>query len=220
MKLGILGGTFDPIHHGHMIIAQEAMINLGLDQVVFMPAGDPWMKQGQSISAAQHRLTMTRLAVAEHPGFRASAMEVRRPGPSYTIDTLRELRQGPGADSRLHLLVGSDAYREMHKWREPDKISELCTLVVFSRPGGDSLEFPPASDEFCRLCNGSHHWFWRESPESDENLVHLQGPMIDISGSEIRRRVAHGLPIRYQVPQTVEAYIASNNLYQSDQYPV
>lgn len=216
MRLGILGGTFDPIHHGHLVIAQEAMSNLGLDQVIFIPAGIPWMKAGQSITAARHRLAMTRLAVANHPGFRTSSMEVQRPGPSYTVDTLRELRQGLGLDDQMHLLVGKDAFLEMHEWREPDKISELCTAIVFSRPGIDSKETLPAGDTFCNLCKGSHHWFWREAPRGDKNLVYLQGPMIDISGSEIRRRVEEGLPIRYQVPQVVEAYIAANNLYQAD----
>ena len=221
MKLGVLGGTFDPVHHGHLAIAQEAMASLGLDQVVFIPAGVPWMKQGQSISLARHRLAMARLAVANHPGFRTSATELRRPGPTYTVDTLRELRKGPGAGDQIHLLVGSDAFLGMHEWREPLEISKLCTLVVFSRTGSNFLESSPARAEFCSFCDGPHHWFWREaSRRIDANLVHLEGPMIDISGSEIRRRVVKGLPIRYQVPEAVEAYIAANNLYQLDEESV
>ena len=198
MRLGILGGTFDPIHMGHLLIAQEALAQLELEQVLFIPAGEPWMKEGRPISPARHRLAMTRLASADHPGFRVSAMEVQRPGPSYTVETLRELRRRGGAGHDLYLLVGTDAHLELPRWWEPDRVPELCTVVVFSRPGQHDADLPPPDGE---------------SRPGQGPPFRLKGPQVEISGAEIRRRVAQGLPVRYQVPQPVEAYIAAHGLY-------
>ena len=204
MRFGVLGGTFDPIHLGHLLIAQEAQAQLELELVLFIPVGEPWMKEGRPISAAHHRLAMTRLAIADHPGFRVSAMEVARPGPSYTVETLTELNQGDGAGHDLYFLLGSDALQELPRWREPDRVRELCTLVLFGRPGHPDAALPPLGGGLGR---------------EQERLCRLAGPGVEISGTEIRRRVAQGLSIRYQVPQPVEAYIAAHGLYRGGEPP-
>ena len=189
MKLGILGGTFDPVHLGHLIIAQEAQARLGLDRVLFIPTGQPWMKRGRSISPGEHRVAMVRLAVGDNPRFQVSSMEVDRPGPTYTVETLRALRREATEELEIFFIIGVDSLEGLARWKEPQGVLELCTLVAVSRPGH------------------------REPDVAGHEVRRLPEIQIGIGGSEIRVRVAAGLPIRYWVPPAVEEYIMRHGLY-------
>jgi len=197
-RLGILGGTFDPVHAGHIFVAEEARIRLHLDKVLFIPAGNPWLKVNRTITAAIHRVEMVRLAIAKHEHFELSTMEVERGGPSYTVDTLEELRRQP--DYRdLHLLLGLDSFVELPLWKDADRIITLCKLVVVPRYGNNLPELREVAQKLKGL--------------SADEVVVLDSPMIGISSSGIRDRVAHGLPVDYLVPGAVERYIIAHGLY-------
>ncbi len=200
MRLGILGGTFDPVHAGHIFVAEEARIRLSLDKVLFIPAGNPWLKVYRTITPAVHRVEMVRLAIAKHQHFELSTMEVDRGGPSYTVDTLQELRRREEYED-LYLLLGLDSFVELPLWRDAERLVTLCKLVVVPRYG-NSL---PELDEVARRLKGL----------SEENVLVLDSPMIGISSSGIRDRVSRGLPIDYLVPGEVERYIIAHGLYRA-----
>lgn len=188
VRIGVFGGTFDPPHIGHLIVAQDAWSALELDRVLFVPAASPPHKTGSRITPAALRLEMLRAALAGDPRFEAEDLELRRAGPSYTVDTLRELRARYPAAS-LFFLLGSDQFRELHTWREPDEIARLARLVVLSRGGSEEdgrVEFPHQR---------------------------LRVTRIDLSATEVRARVAAGEPIRYLVPEGVAAVIEREGLY-------
>ena len=223
MRVGLVGGTFDPIHLGHMLIAEEACARLALDEMVFIPTGQPWMKADTSLSAPHHRLNMIRLAILNNPFFRASSMEIDRPGPTYTVDTLSELHNQAGGSDDLYFVLGVDSLREFPRWKQPEKILELCSLIATPRPGYKKVDhgflrgIDPSTSTFCAaLPSKSANDPIRSEPgleTSDHRVVFLEGPMVDISGTEIRRRVAKGLSVRYQVPDEVERYIYRYGLY-------
>ena len=198
MKLGILGGTFDPIHLGHLLIAEQARATLGLDEVLFITAGQPWMKEGTPISDARHRLSMVRMAVGSNPFFHASALEIDRPGPTYTVDTLEELHREADSDTQLYLVLGVDSLKTLSLWEKPERLLELCILVAAARPGHAARDLGFIDDI---------------QPGASQKVAQLDRPEVDISGAEIRRRVSHGLSVRYQVPENVERYIYSHGLY-------
>jgi nicotinate-nucleotide adenylyltransferase len=199
MRVGILGGTFDPVHLGHLIIAEESRVQLRLDQVIFTPAGQPWLKSRQPVSRAHHRLRMVELAVASNPFFKVLSSEIDRAGPTYTVDTLAELQKALGPDARLYFIVGMDVVEQFHRWKEPEKLLELCNLVVVSRPGHQSVDISRLVGQY---------------PQAGERLILLMVPRIEISSTEIRRRVSEGISIRYLVPELVEEYILEHQLYQ------
>lgn len=196
MRLGVFGGTFDPVHIGHLIAAEDARAALSLDEVIFVPAGEPWFKSYRRITPAHHRLAMVRLAIRDNPHFSVSDMEIRREGPSYTIDTLAELRRAR-ADAALFVILGVDALREIDRWRNPRRLFQMATVVGVARPGA-SLD--PS------VLNAA-------IPGASDRLRLIQSALIDISGTDIRRRVADGASIRYRVPHAVEQYIRAHNLY-------
>ena len=199
-RIGILGGTFDPPHLGHLLIAETARVALDLETVIFLPAGEPWLKSGQRITPAAHRLEMVRLAVADNPGFCVSDCEIRRAGATYTVDTLRELRCGFPADTQLFFIVGSDVLDQFHRWKEPEAILELCRLAVIERPGGPEEGIAALSEGFAdALDTGA--------------VVSVAGPRVDFSASELRRVLAAGQSTRYQIPDAVAQYIAEHELY-------
>ena len=198
MRLGILGGTFDPIHIAHLIIAEEARVSLELDQVLFVPTGQPWMKADRSISSACHRLNMVRLAIESNPFFRVSDIETKRSGATYTVDTLRDLREELEDHDEIFLILGIDALSKFARWKQSGEILDMCTLVAAPRPGSAGVDL--------KLLN-------QIKLEATDNIVFLSAPLVDISGEEIRRRVGAGLPIRYQVVEQVEKYIYNNGLY-------
>lgn len=191
-RIGIFGGTFDPPHLGHLIVAQDALVALGLERVLFIPAAVPPHKIQREITPAALRLELLRAAVAGDPRFEVSDLELRRAGPSYTVDTLRELQERHPAAS-LYFLLGVDQFRELHGWREPEAISRLATLAVIGREG--ELGEGSVATRF------PHHM--------------VAATRIDISATAVRARVAAGEPIRYLVPERVAAVIEREGLYRS-----
>ena len=186
MKLGILGGSFNPIHHGHLIIATRAAEALGLDQVLFIPTALSPLKGGRTLAPVRDRLAMVRAAVRGNPLFAASDVETRRGGTSYTIDTLKTLRESHRG--RFYLILGADAARLLPRWRSIDEVKRLATLVTVARPGHSP------------------------GPEMPKHPI-VEVPLLEISSSEIRARVRRGLSIRYLVPDAVERYIRRKRLY-------
>lgn len=198
MKIGVFGGVFDPIHVGHLIVAEEAREKLDLEHVVFIPTGRPWHKTGSPHAAAEHRLEMTRLATKDNPSFKVASLEIQRPGPSYTVDTLVELKNQAGPEADFYLLLGLDALAELGNWKEPARVVELCRVVGMSRPGygNFSLESLEAA-----------------IPGVSSKTMLLDVSLIDVSSTDIRERVAKGLSILHLVPPAVAEYIRRHRLY-------
>ena len=201
-RIGILGGTFDPPHLGHLLIAETARVALELETVLFLPAGEPWLKSGQRITAAEHRLRMVQLAVADNPGFCVSDCEVRRTGATYTVDTLRELRRAYADGTDFYFIVGSDVLAQFHRWKEPENILKLCRLAVIERPGGPADGMAALAEKF---------------PDAAASgvVISVAGPRVDFSASELRRILAAGQSVRYQIPDAVAEYIKQHELYLS-----
>jgi nicotinate-nucleotide adenylyltransferase len=194
MKVGVIGGTFDPVHNGHLSIAEEARARLGLAVVVFVPAGHPWFKI--DISPVEHRQRMVNLAIAGIPYFQMSAVDVDRPGPSYTVETLADLKSRYGPE--MYFILGRGSLAELPQWREPDRLIKMCHLVAVPRPGYPSPDLA-ALEAYI--------------PGISERLVLLDSPEVDISATKIRERVRRGLPISPLVPEAVEQYIRQHKLY-------
>ena len=199
-KIGILGGTFDPIHSGHLIVAEDIRQKLGLREVQFIPAGRPWLKiqEGKPVSPAEHRLAMVKLAIAANPYFKVSTIEIDRPGLSYSIDTVLELKTKLGAEAEIYFIVGPDALAEFPQWKDSARLVEICQVVGIGRPGHAKADLRKLE---------------RSVPSAYQRIMLINVPQIDISSSEIRNRVAQGLSIRYLVPDAVEKYIAEHRLY-------
>ncbi|MEK9658889.1 MAG: nicotinate-nucleotide adenylyltransferase [Chloroflexota bacterium] len=200
MRRGILGGTFDPIHTGHLILAQEVSWRLGLDEVWFMPAGLPWMKRGLELSAQEHRRAMVELAIADNPHYHLATLELDRPGETYTAETLEQLRAGEMAEDDVFFIMGVDALHTLHRWRDAARILELARIVVALRPGHGEVDLRTLE---------------AVDPTASERIMTVQMPLIEISGTELRRRVAAGEPVRYLVPDAVADYIARHGLYRN-----
>lgn len=196
-----MGGTFDPVHHGHLVAAEAVRARLGLERVVFVPAGRPPHKVDRQVSDEGHRYLMTVMATVTNPLFAVSRIEIDRPGPSYTVDTVRAFREALGPRSPLYFITGFDAVREILTWREPDVFLQLCRLVAVTRPG-----YPMAEVEALRAG-------LRRQAEVEDPLHILEVPALAISSSDIRRRVAAGEPIKYLVPESVETYVEKTGLY-------
>ena len=202
MNAGIFGGTFDPPHTGHLIVAQDAAAALGLDRVLFIPAAQPPHKRGLVATPAPVRARMTELAIQDDPRFSLETTELERDGPSYSVDTLRDLtRRFP--DAEWTLLMGADQYAEFPGWREPESIRRLARLAVLTRAGTDGAGLDGA---------GAAAWRPRAEPLDDGALA-VAVTRIDVSSTAIRARVAAGLPVRYLVPPAVEAFIIEHRLY-------
>jgi len=196
VNIGILGGTFDPIHIGHLVVAEEARIKLGFNEVLFVPAGQPLLKPDRNITPSDQRVEMVRRAIADNPHFKLCTIEAERPGPSYTVDTVMTLREQLGSEVGLFFILGRDTLAELPSWKEPKKLVQLCRLVVAPRLGSKDLQHLET-----------------EIPGLLGKVVQLDMPVIGISSSGIRQRVAQGLPIRYLVPAGVEKYISEQKIY-------
>ena len=189
-RIGILGGTFDPIHYGHLRLAETVREAYALDRILFVPNYVSPFKTNAELSAPQARLAMAELATASNPAFCVSRIESDRPGPSYTIDTVRAIRETYPTLQALYFIVGADAARDLKLWREAEKLLRLCRFVAVTRPGTASDGLP-------------------------EGVECLPAPGLEISGSDIRRRIREGRSIKYLVPESVEDYILSQKLYLS-----
>ena len=198
MRLGVFGGTFDPIHNGHLAAAEAARVRIGLDRIMFIPAGRPWFKVDRAVTAGHHRIEMIKAVTGKDPHFEVSDMELRRAGPTYTVDTLARLKSTLDDAVELFLIVGLDALGEVDRWHEPGRILDLATLVGVSRPGAEVLSRQP-------LENLRH--------SAADAVMVVSGPLVDISSTEIRRRVRRGISIRCLVPEAVETYIRTHRLY-------
>jgi len=202
MKIGVLGGTFDPIHVGHLKVAEEVSASLNLSEVIFMPAGEPWLKADNLISPAEHRLEMMRLALAGKSYFRLSTMEIERAGPTYTVDTMAELGRQLGSGDELFFILGWDNLTQLPQWHQPWRLIKLCRLVAVPR-----VDYPPP--DLASLDAAI--------PGLSQRVILLEKPRIDINASEIRQRVRDGLSIRNLVPEPVEGYIKEHKLYAREQ---
>lgn len=189
-RIGVMGGTFDPIHHGHLVAASEVAQSFDLDEVVFVPTGEPWQKA--DVTESEHRYLMTVIATASNPQFTVSRVDIDRAGPTYTIDTLRDLqRERPGAD--LFFITGADAVAQILGWRNHQELWDLAHFVAVSRPG---------------------HVLTTEGLPTDD-VSQLEIPALAISSTDCRARVRRGHPVWYLVPDGVVQYIAKHHLYRS-----
>jgi nicotinate-nucleotide adenylyltransferase len=202
-RWGILGGTFDPIHDGHLAIAESAREELDLAGVLFVPAGLPPHKPDRIVSAPSHRAAMVELAIADNPAFRLSRIELDRSGPSYSVDTVRLLREADQESSpeRFVFIVSVEALASLHTWREPRRLLELSVLAVVPRLGARSP---------------GRAWIAEHFPGQEHRVIFLDGPELGHSASDIRRRASQGRSIRYLVPPAVVAYIEEHSLYPPD----
>jgi len=197
-RIGVLGGTFDPIHIAHLAIAENCWDQLGLSEVLFIPAGDPPHKQHRGVAPAVHRVAMVERAIAGNPHFRVSRVDVNRPGLSYSVDTLESLRAELGTEAELFFIVGSDSLTDLPNWRDPRRLIELCTVVAVNRPG---YPRPDLKQIDARI------------PGASGRTRFVDVPDLNLTSSEIRRRVAEGRTIRYLVPDPVRDYIIEKQLY-------
>ncbi|MCC6945846.1 MAG: nicotinate-nucleotide adenylyltransferase [Thermomicrobiales bacterium] len=195
-RLGLFGGTFDPIHTGHLIMASEALAQLELDEVLFLPAGQPPHKPEQTISSDEDRSTMIDLAIAGRPAFSLSAIDLGGEGPSYSADLVERIAENE-PESELFFIIGSDSLRDFHTWFQPRRITARATIAVLPRPG--------ATFDLDTVL--------KRTPSLRGRLQLLSMPLIEISSTDIRKRAAAGMPFWYQVPEEVEAYIAERGLY-------
>jgi len=199
VKVGILGGTFDPVHRGHLALAKTALDQLGLDKVLFVPARDPWMKTGRrKVTAAKHRLAMLELAISGKPRFEISRVDLEQPGKTYAVDTVAAVRKELGAEADLYFIMGADSLTDLHLWKEPGKLAAMCRLAVAGRPR-------VSAPDVARL--------EKMVPGIGERIVFLNMAPVDASSTGIRERLESGSPAGRAVPVIVGSYIKERGLY-------
>ena len=194
-RIGVMGGTFDPIHHGHLVAADEARWQFHLDRVVFVPTGQPWQKP-VGVTPPEDRYRMVVLATASNPAFTVSRLEIDQPGPTYTVDTLRRLRAEQADETRLYFIIGADAILQLLTWKEPDQVLAQVEFIAATRPGFDLDHLVS------------------QVPGAAGRVHRMEIPALDISASDLRARVARGAPVHYLVPDGVARYIQEHRLYQ------
>jgi len=194
LRLGIMGGTFDPIHYGHLVTAEEALVQFNLDRVLFMPTGVPVRKTHREVTSGEHRYLMTVIATASNPDFEVSRMEVDRPGLTYTVDTMLELRDIHGPHAELFFITGADAVWEILTWKDSGRLADVCTFIAATRPGYDLSKF--TEEDAGRL-----------------RVEFMEVPALAISSTDIRERMSGRRPVRYLLPEAVASYIEKNHLY-------
>ena len=193
-RLGVMGGTFDPIHYGHLVTAEEALSQFSLDEVVFVPTGQPWMKEGRVASGPEDRYLMTVIATASNPRSSVSRIEIDRGGPTYTVETLLALGE-EHADAELYFITGADALLEIFHWKDPEEVLSLAHFIAATRPGYDLAHFE------------------QDSTTRHPKVSVMDIPALAISSTDIRERVKEGRPIRYLVPEGVKSYVEKMGLY-------
>ena len=195
-----MGGSFDPIHVGHLIIAEEAKVELDLARVIFIPAGQPYFKEGRDVAPAHHRLEMVRLAIASNPHFQMSAVEINKPGFSYSVDTLEVLRGELGEDREIYFILGWDSIVTLPQWKDLGWLLKLCKLVGVPRPGWARPDLEELESA---------------APGALKRITLLNRPLMDISSTEIRSRISRSVSVRYLVSRDVEEYITKHGLYEA-----
>ena len=203
MRIGVFGGTFDPIHYGHLVAAEEARHLLQLDRVLIVPAGQPPHKTHRPITPAPHRVAMVQLAIASNPNFVLSRVDVDRPGPHYSVDMIALLRRelGPG---EIYLIVGMDSLMDLPLWHEAERLMELCHVVGVNRPGY-TYDLAPLE---------------RSVPGISAHIRVLEAPQLEISSHDLQERARQCMPIKYQVPEAVEDYISRHGLYAASEQSI
>lgn len=196
-RIGVIGGTFDPIHYGHLAAAEEARVRMNLERVLFVVAGVPPHKLDEEVTPVEHRLAIVSLAIASNPHFEISRVDVDRPGPSYTVDTISILQKQWGQETEVYFIMGLDSLVELPTWHHPQRLIQLCRLLAVKRPG---FETDMAELE-------------ASVPGISSRVEIIDMPEVDISSSDLQQRVRDGLPIKYQVPEEVERYIMEHELY-------
>lgn len=199
-RIGILGGSFDPPHAGHLMIAREAQQRVGLDRVLFIPAGEQWLKEGQDVAPASHRLAMTHLLVGSTADFAVSDMEVTRPGPTYTVDTLRDLCENSPPETEYHFILGEDSVADLPRWHNPQELVILCRFIAMPRVDGAGR--PDLAAAYGAI------------PGLREKVTILEeAPRMDVSSSSVRDMLRSGANLRGVVPEAVLKYIAAHRIY-------
>ena len=198
-RFGVLGGTFNPIHVAHLIIAEDVREALALERVVFAPAAQPWMKADEPIASAEDRWEMTCRAIQDNPRFEASRVDLERPGPSYAVDTVRELLKAKEGPREVVFIMGVDTLMGLPQWHEPRELLRLCEIAAVGRPG------------YQRGVVLAH--VTEALPEAEERIIFVESALLDVSATDVRQRVAEGRSIRYRVPEAVERYIMDKGLY-------
>ncbi|HUD37502.1 MAG TPA: nicotinate-nucleotide adenylyltransferase [Streptosporangiaceae bacterium] len=196
-RIGVMGGTFDPIHHGHLAAANEAGHAFGLDEVVFVPAGQPWQKSGRRMAPAEDRYAMTVIGTASNPLFSVSRIEIDRPGDTYTIDTARALHASYGASAEIFFIIGADSLSRLRTWHEPAELLSMVHFIGLTRRGHQLTDNALGPEAFSLL----------------------EMPALEVSSTVVRSRIRAGLPIRYLVPEGVVQYIAKRGLYRDPVEP-
>ena len=202
MKVGILGGTFDPVHFGHLRIAEEAQQRLNLDIILYIPAGQPWIKTNRNITPGVHRIKMLELAITHMFPFQISTCEIEHKGPSYSIDTMTIISEQIGGEGELFFILGWDSLIDMPRWKKPDELIKICYLVALTR---------------ANVCRPDLQILEKAIPGIANRTIILDMPPIDISSSDIRNRSAAGLSLKGLVPDKVAEYIVAHSLYRNNQ---
>ncbi len=198
-RVGLMGGTFDPIHYGHLVTAEGARVEFGLDRVLFVPSGRPPHKPPEEVTPAEHRYLMAVLATLSNPYFEVSRVDIDRPGPSYTVDTVAHVRQMLDAGTEIFFITGADAILEILTWKDPERLLSTCRFIAATRPGYELERLEAATGNLFR--------------RFAHRILVVQVPAMAISSSDIRNRVRAGRPIRYLVPEPVADYIHKQRLY-------
>ena len=200
MKVGILGGTFDPIHIGHLIVAEEARYQLGLEKVIFLPAGKPYFKKDRIVSSKSDRLKQIKLGIKDNPRFEVSEIELNREGSTYSIDSITRLKKELGDEVELYFLIGLDALGDIHKWKHPVELIEMCQVVGLTRPGYYDFDWSNIESKI---------------PGASQKIRIIEVSQIGVSSTDIRMMMKSGMSVRYLVPDAVVKYIEEHKLYKS-----
>jgi nicotinate-nucleotide adenylyltransferase len=200
MKIGILGGTFDPVHIGHLIVAEEARYQLGLAKIIFLPAGKPYFKKDRLVSETGHRLEMIKRGIKDNPLFEVSDLELVRTGPTYSVDSIVALKKELGDGAELYFLIGLDALADIHKWKYPAELIGMCQIVGLTRPGYADLDWSEIEKKIAG---------------ASQKIKVIEVSQIGVSSSDIRMMVQNGISVRYLVPDAVVRYIEEKGLYKS-----
>lgn len=198
-RIGVMGGTFDPIHYGHLVAAEVARAEFDLEKVIFIPVGRHPHKKQQKITVPEHRYRMTVLATSSNPGFEVSRIEIDKAGISYSSDTVRNLKKIYGEDSKIYFITGADAVLELLTWHNIKELLKLCEFIAVTRPGFDKKELEQKIEEI--------------SSNYNAEIKRIEVPLLAISSTDIRDRFRNGKPIKYLLPEAVEEYIGENRLY-------